>query len=109
MKQKTFTIAVDFDNTLFTSNGTEILAPIWKTINYCRAVREKGHILILWTCRNGIYLQEAIEACKKVGLEFDYINENTKENLEFYGGIDNRKIWADIYIDDRAMRPQELK
>lgn len=106
---KQYIIAVDFDNTLFISNGTEILTPIWKTINYCRAVREKGHILILWTCRNGIYLQEAIEACKKVGLEFDYVNENTKENLEFYGGIDNRKIWADIYIDDRAMRPQELK
>lgn len=106
---KQYVIAVDFDNTLFISNGTEIFAPIWKTINYCRAVREKGHTLILWTCRNGIYLQEAVEACKKVGLEFDYVNENTKENLELYGGIDNRKIWADIYIDDRAMRPQELK
>lgn len=109
MEQDVFTIAVDFDNTLFKTDGNQIGEPIWNTINYCKKARELGHTVILWTCRNGEKLLDAVRACDKVGLQFDYVNRNTKENLERFNYIDNRKIWADIYIDDRAVRPSELK
>lgn len=102
-------IAVDFDGTLFTDEYPEVGYPVWKVINYCKEQQEKGAILILWTCRNGKDLQEAIEQCRYVGLTFDYVNENTKENLSRYGEVDNRKIYADEYIDDKAKSLRDIK
>lgn len=95
-------IAVDFDGTLFTDEYPDVGCPIWKVINYCKEQKDKGAILILWTCRNGEDLTEAVELAKSVGIDFDYVNENTRENLAMYGGRDNRKIYADEYIDDKA-------
>lgn len=108
MSKHTYTIAVDFDNTLFKTEALKVIEPIQKTIDYCKRAKEKGHTLILWTCRSGIALADAVYECLKVGLTFDYVNANTKENLEAYGNIDTRKIWADLYIDDHAIRPSEL-
>ena len=99
MKRKI--IAVDFDGTLYTDNYPYIGNPIWSTINYCKKEKENGAILVLWTCRNGSDLTEAIELCKIVGLTFDYVNENAKE-------IDSRKIYADEYIDDKAINIKDL-
>lgn len=101
-------IAVDFDGTLFTDEYPETGKPIWKVINYCKEQQRNGAILILWTCRNGNDLLEAVELCREVGLVFDYVNENTRENLARFGGIDNRKIYADIYIDDKAINVRAL-
>lgn len=99
MKRKI--IAVDFDGTLYTDNYPYIGDPIWRTINYCKKEKEHGAIIILWTCRNGSDLTEAVELCKIVGLTFDYVNENAKE-------IDSRKIYADEYIDDKAINVNDL-
>lgn len=106
MKRKI--IACDFDGTLFTDDYPYIGDPIWKTINYCKEQQAKGAILILWTCRNGKDLEEAIEMCALEGLYFDYVNENAKENLMAFGGRDNRKIYADEYIDDKAVNVSDL-
>lgn len=67
-----------------------------------------GSIIILWTCREGKYLKDAVDWCKNKGLIFDYVNENCKEALKFcennYGkGVISRKIFADIYIDDKSI------
>ena len=102
MKQRRKIIAVDFDGTLFTDEYPEVGYPIWSVINYCKEQKDKGAILILWTCRNGEDLTEAVKLAKSVGIDFDYVNENTRENLAMYGGRDNRNIYADEYIDDRA-------
>lgn len=40
-----------------------------------------------------------------VELVFDYVNENTAENIANYGGTDTRKIFAHEYIDDKAINP----
>lgn len=34
-------------------------------------------------------------------------NENLKEHIDFYGE-DTRKINADLYIDDKAVRPEDI-
>lgn len=101
-------IAVDFDGTLYTDDYPEVGVPIWRTIKYCKGQQQKGATLILWTCRNGADLTEAIQLCKNVGLHFDYVNENAKENLAMYGGVDNRKIYADEYIDDKAINVDDF-
>lgn len=100
-------IAVDFWRNTFTEEFPNIGKPIWKTINWCKNQKQKGNILILWTCREGSDLQEAIESCKNIGLVFDYINENVPERTKRFGN-DCRKIGADIYLDDRAFKIEDL-
>lgn len=98
-------VAVDFDGTLAKTKFPEIIKPIPKMISYCKQLQKSGAILILYTCRKGKDLQDAVEWCEGQGLVFDYVNENTAENIANYGGIDTRKIFAHEYIDDKAINP----
>jgi hypothetical protein len=91
-------IAVDFDGTLAVTDYPTIVRPIRQVIYYCKEKRKQGHTLILWTCREGKVLDEAVQWCKEQGLEFDYINENPPERVAIFG--DCRKVYADVYIDD---------
>lgn len=102
-------IAVDFDGTLFRENKyPEVGEPIWKNIEKIKRLQDEGHTLILWTCRFGENLEKAKNACKNVGLNITLANENCPERMKLYNGSDPRKIGADIYIDDRAVRPSEI-
>lgn len=102
-------IAVDFDGTLFYTQFPEIIAPNLPLINWCKQQKEQGSILILWTCRSGDNLQAAVEACEKEGLVFDYVNEHSAEALDTFTVTSNsHKVFADIYIDDKAKRPEEI-
>ena len=94
-------IAVDFDGTLCENKWPRIGRPNYKVINYLRKEKKKGSKLILWTCRSDDRLRDAIDWCKKNGLEFDAINENLKEIIDVFGS-DSRKIFAHEYIDDKA-------
>ena len=101
-------IAVDFDGTLCKNAFPNIGELNYKLIDWCKEKQNQGNKLILWTCRNGQYLKEAIEACNSVGLFFDAINCNIDGRLEEYDWNDSRKVGADIYIDDKAYRPDEF-
>lgn len=96
-------IAVDFDNTLFFTNWPDIMLPNWVMINRVKEEKSKGSKIILWTCRSGKYLEDAVEACRLVGLEFDAVNENLPEILETFEN-DCRKIFANEYWDDLAVK-----
>ena len=100
-------IAVDFDGTLFTDEYPKIGKPKWRVINWCKERKEKGDILVLWTCREGESLREAIGMCREVGLIFDYVNQNDA-SLKKQFGNDCRKVGADIYLDDKAMRIEDI-
>ena len=54
--------------------------------DFCKQKRAEGHKLILWTCRCGEYLEQAIKWCEEQGLIFDAINENLPERTAEYGG-----------------------
>lgn len=69
-------------------------------IAYIKLLQANGHKLILWTCRYGERLQEAVEWCNSYGIRFDAVNDNLPETLMRYG-TNSRKITADYYIDDR--------
>ena len=97
-------IAVDFDGTLCEGRWPAIGEPREAVIETMRVAQAAGARLILWTNRQGAYLQEAIAWCAERGLIFDAVNANLPETLERYGG-DSRKITADIYLDDRATLP----
>lgn len=100
-------IAVDFDGTLVENDFPKIGAPIYSTINTIKRMQAMGAKLILWTCRQGHYLEKALAACADLGLKFDAVNENLPEVNERMG-TDSRKIVADLYVDDRAYNPDEL-
>jgi len=97
-------IAVDFDGTLCVDCYPHIGAPNASLIRILRELQLQQKKLILWTCRNGQALSDAISWCATQGLRFDAINENLPEIIEKYGS-DSRKITADIYIDDKSCLP----
>ena len=106
MERLTRAIAIDFDGCLCENKWPEIGEPHWDVIH--AAIREQvgGASLILWTCRHGYLLSEAIDACENWGLTFDAVNENLPERLEYYGS-ESRKISADEYWDDHAVHMPE--
>lgn len=100
-------IAVDFDGTLCRDCYPKIGEANEGLIRRLKELRMQGARLILWTCRCGEQLEEAIFFCMARGLIFDAVNENLPETVETFGG-DSRKVFADLYIDDRCMDPWEL-
>lgn len=93
-------IAVDFDGVIVTENFPQIGRPHMGVINGLIERRKKGDKIILWTCRCGQQLTDAVSFCRNMGLEFDAVNENLPMMVEKYGS-DSRKVYADCYIDDR--------
>lgn len=97
-----YIIAVDFDGTLVEDKFPEIGEPIhyiWKKL---REAQSKGARVILWTCRNGKNLKDAIEFCTSHGLHFDAINENLDECKILFDN-DTRKVYANEYWDDKSI------
>ncbi len=96
-------IAIDFDGTIVSDKFPHIagLQPdARKCINQLRA---DGHYIIIWTCRYGNRLLEAINFLVEHDVKFDRVNDHQPDNLKKYGGIAGKKIFADIYIDDRQV------
>lgn len=99
-------IAIDFDGTITTERdiGKELaLQP------YCKEVltkwKKKGYRLILWTCRTGKALDEAMKflAENEMLRLFDAFNDQLPEVNEKYYPDVARKVGADFYIDDRNL------
>lgn len=94
-------VAVDFDGTLSLDaqypNIGRFNTHLYEALMKLRGI---GWSIVLWTCREGKELKEAVEWCKMNGLEFDAINENPPEV-----SFKSRKVVADMYIDDRAYMP----
>lgn len=98
-------IAVDFDGTLCVSAYPEIGEPRNMVIRYVLNEQDKGAKLILWTNRTGKHLEEAISWCESQGIRFDAVNENLPELVKAFGG-GCRKVFANEYLDDRALTPE---
>lgn len=95
-------IAIDFDGCLCDNAYPAIGAPHWGVIARAKMEQEAGAGLILWTCREGQLLLEAVAACESWGLHFDAINESLPS---WIAAFDNapRKVGASEYWDDRAV------
>lgn len=103
-------LAIDFDGCLCTNRWPEIGEPNRDIMLAALDLQKSGWKLILWTCRTGDKLTEAVDWCRRYGLEFDAVNENLPEVIEAFGA-DCRKITATEYWDDRArrMRVEEVR
>lgn len=96
-------IAVDFDGTLVEDKWPEIGRPNKNMFEFLKYLQKEHNVkLILWTSRTDSHLIDAVEFCNEQGMRFDAINENIPEVRDFTGR-DTRKVYADLYIDDRAV------
>lgn len=85
--------AFDFDDTIYNpKDGIN-----QDTVEVMKYLKKKGHLVILYTCRDSKSLDEAIDILKKNKVSFDAINENP----DFSTG--SRKMYADLTIDNRAI------
>ncbi len=97
-------IAIDFDGCLCTDAYPEIGSPNLAVIARAQEERQRhGAGLILWTCREGQLLQDALDACSRWGLTFDAVNESLPEWIEIFGTTP-RKVGASEYWDDKAVQ-----
>lgn len=95
-------VAVDFDGTItkdnkFPENIGVVRDGCKEAIEYIR----KNNKVVVWTCRCGKYLDEAVEFLKANGIEVDGVN------VDIYPATD-RKIMADVYIDDKNIFCDEI-
>lgn len=96
-------IAIDFDGTIVEDAfpGIGELKP--GAAEVLKRLKAEGYYLILWTCRSGKRLAEAAQFLGEHGIRFDKYNESCPANIELYSGEDTRKVYADLYIDDRGI------
>ncbi len=92
-------IAVDFDGTIVEHRYPAIGRELPFAFEAIKALQKKQHQIILWTFRAGKELDEAVEYCRKNGVEFYAVNKSYPE--EQYNESISRKINAELYIDDR--------
>lgn len=96
-------IAIDFDGTIVENKYPDIGEERPFAIETLKMLIRDHHRIVLWTCREGQLLDEAIGWCRERGVEFyavnhDYPEETTDNNPYF-----TRKLKADIFIDDRNL------
>ena len=80
-----FDAYVDFGGTLCFSKWPELGEPNRPLIEYLIAQKKSCNKLILWTCRAGEALENAVSLCCEHQLEFDVINDYLPEIIEMYG------------------------
>lgn len=94
-------IAVDFDGTIVTHEYPRIGKEIPFATQTLKMLINDGHRIILWTVREGSLLDEAIDWCRKRGVEFYAVNKDYPEEERQNNNHYSRKLKADVWIDDR--------
>lgn len=98
-------IAVDFDGTLCFSAWPDVGEPNNPLINYLKRRQKAGNKLILWTCRSGAALDEAVSWCREVAdIEFDAVNDNVQYDYDERYAKAVRGFY-DIWILNHATNP----
>jgi len=89
-------IAVNFDGTIVEHKFPEIGRLFPFAIESLELLQKEGHQIILWTCREGRYLHDALSFLSGEDFYPNAVNDNLPDGCVF-----SRKIYADLYIDDR--------
>ncbi len=106
-------IAVDFDGTITKAGEYKGFGkyedPNEHVVEWIRQKSFDGDIIVIWTCRQKREYVDIRNYCIKWNIPVDGINTNEFAPKELLALSDNfPKIFADIYLDDRSMHPDEL-
>lgn len=107
MVKKQLVIGVDFDGTLVEESFPTIGKIKQEVVEFIDKAKSLGHLVIIWTARSGEPLKEATEFLNKNNINYDYINDNPECEWA-RRGEQGRKIFCDIYLDDRALHVDDV-
>ena len=100
MNRKTI-LSIDFDGTIVKHKFPQIGALLPGAKETITKLWDEGYYIIIWTCRGGQNLVDAIEFLKDMEIPYDKINENAPFEMIYFKPFP--KIYADVYIDDRNL------
>jgi hydroxymethylpyrimidine pyrophosphatase-like HAD family hydrolase len=92
-------IAVDFDGTVVDHRYPEIGDLKAGAKDALKAFKKAGHKIAIWTCRAGKEELAVRQFLIQNDIPFDSINTAVPGT-----DLGTRKIYADVYIDDKALR-----
>ena len=95
-------IAVDFDGTISRGKYPAIDGAQSDAVEVLTQLHEAGHYIIIWTCRCGQPLLDAINWLLENKIPFDRVNDHNPDNVRKYGEGGN-KVYAHVYIDDKNL------
>lgn len=96
-------IAVDFDGTITIGDTFPNIGKINPLAKWClNALAEAGFCIIIFTCREGILIEQAEQFLQREGVSYMHINRNCRVRVDYYGS-DCTKVGATAYIDDRCV------
>ena len=104
-------VALDYDDTLVQGQYPEYGEFNEDVLKQALLCTKLGVEVILWTCRDGKPLEEAIQRCNSEGLYFVSHNKNAPSQDAYakYHWDESKgeifcenKIYADLYIDDKS-------
>lgn len=108
MNMRNLIIAIDFDGTIHDGTGFNIGNPLPGAIPTIQRLRKRGHKIIIWTCRSGKQLDEAVHWLLRHSVPYDAVNANLPERIKAFRG-DTRKVSADLYVDDKGLGMRKVK
>ena len=90
---------IDIDGTILYSkvndNGSYIVTGInHEIVTVINRMYDDGHSIVLWTARHWNHLIDTKNQIDEIGIKYHSLNMG--------------KPYADIYVDDRSMRPEEF-
>jgi hydroxymethylpyrimidine pyrophosphatase-like HAD family hydrolase len=92
-------IAIDFNGTICAGKYPDMEYPKDHVVETMRKFKNEGHYIIITTCVEGKPLDEIKTWLDNHKIPFHAINENHPVMKKRFK--DCRKIYADVYIDDR--------
>ena len=101
-------VAVEFDGKVCEENSPGIGKEKPMVLMSIKPIQSLGVYTLIWTCRSGKDLKNAINWCVTKGLEFDKYNEHADCFLSQFDCL-GPKIGADMYIDDKAHSAHQIK
>lgn len=100
--------AVDFDQCLVKGGKFPEIGKINEKLRYeLFEGKYKDYKKILWTCRDEQNLIDAVTFCQDNNMYFDEYNRNIEE-VRKMTDRDTRKVYADVYIDDKALNDKDI-
>lgn len=100
--KENITIAIDFDGVISKYDGFKGKGVFGNPIKWAKEcinrLYEKGYTIIIFTTRSEE--KEIKEYLNRYDIKFNYINKNPKN---YKIGCSDKKVLADIYLDDRAI------